>query len=223
MNNFKRMGTILSGSLLAGVLLAGPAQAAIFNFSITGSTTTCEPLDLNLDGIVDSCNQGTNDGGETANILADFEIVGHYDTDSAFVDEFGELVIDFNDPFYDNSWAVTNPSNHPLVSLIDSSNGLFGAPSLMFFDVDLTTDAWTGMLYESADAALFVTPSGFDLFSFSVLGVIDGVNYDSYGFLEYSQTAANTVVPVPAAVWLFGSALLGLVGFNRRKPAVAVA
>jgi hypothetical protein len=27
----------------------------------------------------------------------------------------------------------------------------------------------------------------------------------------------STVVPVPAAIWLFGSALLGLVGFSRRK------
>ena len=32
-----------------------------------------------------------------------------------------------------------------------------------------------------------------------------------------SITAAATVVPVPAAVWLFGSGLLGLVGVARRK------
>jgi len=30
-------------------------------------------------------------------------------------------------------------------------------------------------------------------------------------------TVTNTVVPVPAAVWLFGSGLLGLVGIARRK------
>jgi len=33
--------------------------------------------------------------------------------------------------------------------------------------------------------------------------------------------ANSTVVPVPAAVWLFGSGLLGLVGIARRKAAVA--
>ncbi len=41
------------------------------------------------------------------------------------------------------------------------------------------------------------------------------------GFItvDYSlaNAQANTVVPVPAAVWLFGSGLLGLVGVARRK------
>ena len=43
------------------------------------------------------------------------------------------------------------------------------------------------------------------------MGVVDGsfANYD----LEISA------VPVPAAIWLFGTAILGLVGFNRRKSA----
>lgn len=43
--------------------------------------------------------------------------------------------------------------------------------------------------------------------------------------LEASLTARYNVVsavPVPGAVWLFGSALAGLVGFGRRKSAVAV-
>lgn len=32
-----------------------------------------------------------------------------------------------------------------------------------------------------------------------------------------SESFVNTVIPVPAAVWLFGSGLLGLVGIARRK------
>jgi hypothetical protein len=38
--------------------------------------------------------------------------------------------------------------------------------------------------------------------------------------IEASETPA--VVPVPAAVWLFGTALLGLVGFSKRKSKVTV-
>jgi len=39
------------------------------------------------------------------------------------------------------------------------------------------------------------------------------------GGKDLSNIAAYTVVPVPAAVWLFGSGLLGLVGVARRKRA----
>jgi len=55
----------------------------------------------------------------------------------------------------------------------------------------------------------------------------------SYGYIPYIQAATSfgspspfptnwsvtdvTTVPVPAAAWLFGSALAGLIGFNRRK------
>ena len=42
--------------------------------------------------------------------------------------------------------------------------------------------------------------------------------------LEASTTARYSVVqavPVPGAVWLFGSAMAGLIGFGRRKAAVA--
>ncbi len=35
----------------------------------------------------------------------------------------------------------------------------------------------------------------------------------------YIRNADATVVPVPAAVWLFGSGLLGLIGISRRKKA----
>lgn len=41
---------------------------------------------------------------------------------------------------------------------------------------------------------------------------------------EYSHWtgygAVGAVVPVPAAVWLFGTALIGLFGFSRRKKAI---
>jgi hypothetical protein len=41
-----------------------------------------------------------------------------------------------------------------------------------------------------------------------------GIAYDQFNF-------NTTTVPVPAAVWLFGSGLLGMIGFSRRKREIA--
>lgn len=46
--------------------------------------------------------------------------------------------------------------------------------------------------------------------------VFDGNTGDGWNHLDGLQTNA-TVVPVPTAVWLFGSGLLGLIGLARRK------
>ena len=44
------------------------------------------------------------------------------------------------------------------------------------------------------------------------------LNYDN-DYFKIAALTTTTVVPVPAAVWLFGSGLLGLVGVARRKTA----
>ncbi|MGB5718875.1 MAG: VPLPA-CTERM sorting domain-containing protein [Gammaproteobacteria bacterium] len=73
----------------------------------------------------------------------------------------------------------------------------------------------------SADNAF--TLSGLD-------GLIAGINIIEFEWVNIPFTSANpthvrvefsgySVVPVPAAVWLFGSGLLGLVGMARRKKA----
>ena len=60
----------------------------------------------------------------------------------------------------------------------------------------------------------------------SALGVPVTTPFDFFGFsiesvngTVVSTDIVNTAVPVPAAVWLFGSGLLGLVGIARRKTA----
>jgi hypothetical protein len=44
-----------------------------------------------------------------------------------------------------------------------------------------------------------------------------GVTIESVNETVISTDFVNTVVPVPAAVWLFGSGLIGLIGIARRK------
>lgn len=40
---------------------------------------------------------------------------------------------------------------------------------------------------------------------------------DSQGWVAWNEIEAYAEVPIPAAAWLFGSGLLGLLGFARRK------
>lgn len=75
--------------------------------------------------------------------------------------------------------------------------------------------------------ASFATLGFSDVFS-AALGGWDGFlrvdflaanePYTAFDFVELSVTPITpNVVPVPAAVWLFGTALVGLAGFSRRK------
>jgi len=47
-----------------------------------------------------------------------------------------------------------------------------------------------------------------------------GTNVNSYG-IDFNVSGVPSTVPVPAAAWLFGSALIGFFGFSRRKKANA--
>ena len=62
----------------------------------------------------------------------------------------------------------------------------------------------------------FLHTSGVD-YDTTILTNYGSWKLDTSGMLTYTSNA--TVVPVPAAAWLFGSGLLGLVGVARRKVA----
>ena len=47
--------------------------------------------------------------------------------------------------------------------------------------------------------------------------VATSTNYNGSGVFYDNLNFDRVVVPVPAAVWLFGSGLLGLIGIARRK------
>ncbi len=46
---------------------------------------------------------------------------------------------------------------------------------------------------------------------------LDFINNDQFVYADWQVSA----VPVPAAIWLFGSALIGLIGFGKRKSVTA--
>jgi hypothetical protein len=58
-------------------------------------------------------------------------------------------------------------------------------------------------------------------YSWNAIDHNGGNPFGPLGVTEYNLHLAGTVsaIPVPAAVWLFGSGLLGMIGIARRKKA----
>ena len=83
------------------------------------------------------------------------------------------------------------------------------------FSMLLPSDDW-GFAGPNSEIYLGTEFDGIKAFSFTYGSGAEGFGLDEF-FID--QEAPPPAVPVPAAVWLFGSGLLGLVGIARRKKA----
>lgn len=101
------------------------------------------------------------------------------------------------------------------VKVLDSVGGTYNELANNVFDSDanLTVDWGFGTIDLLVDAGMVgqLVQIGFN--NTATDWAPSGVVYDNLNFAEVSA------VPVPAAVWLFGSGLLGLVGVARRRKA----
>jgi hypothetical protein len=84
--------------------------------------------------------------------------------------------------------------------------------------------------YNQADTAIGTT--AYNLYGFSSNGGASGAGliyqlgtatFNGTLLSFTGNTASNTTVPLPAAAWLFGSGLLGLLGIGRRRDSSGVA
>jgi hypothetical protein len=117
-------------------------------------------------------------------------------------------------------WLFNNDGSLDPVDLIaenDDSNNTFG---------DGSTSTLDSYLSVSLGAGNYILAIG-SCCDFGASDIIDGLQYEfpsptpvaSESALFYQLTTSNNIsaVPIPAAIWLFGTGLIGLVGIARRE------
>lgn len=116
-------------------------------------------------------------------------------------------------------WEIVNPSQFDMPTIISYVGSLAPANAPLVWDIFADLDAAAG----SADTGALLatgTIGGAGNPTFAVYPFLAGTNY----VLKFSTVAAGTVanvssVPVPAAAWLFGSALFGAGALRRKQQA----
>ena len=206
--------TAISSSLLIG-LVTGSAQAASISYSLNQTNIGLSEQDYLSVTISDS----TTTIGDI-----DFSVTVNTDNYPGSLSNFGMDNFYFN---YDNSLTVNaeniadiDPSSWS-VKTDKNAGGDFG-----FFEFDLKgsgstrtellTFSITGVSGDSINsyALGYEGSAGLAYFAAHVAGFDAGSGITSGKFATFADPV---VVPVPAAVWLFGSGLIGLAGFARKR------
>jgi len=186
-------------------LLASPLSAAVLSY------------DESVDGDIDFFDTFSLDIG--TNTISGSSFVSFEDATNTFLfdgDSFFELVVPTGAQVDSITYAFSNVNVQP------GSNG---------FGVGMHTPSYIGdweidIQYDSSPVSILneILPLGpstynFDYYVYVVQGAgpVSGGDWDYTLTFEVNELSA---VPVPAAVWLFGSGLLGLVGMARRKKTV---
>jgi hypothetical protein len=149
--------------------------------------------------------------------------------DSQFVSSFGSGLVT-GAPDGGGLWLgdTVDPPNNPGYITVEflTALGDGAGDDLVVIDVASSPDE-TANVFVSSDNISFTLIGGIDAVNNSIdfagylgpVSYVKLVNTSSLKSIDIDAIYGNYAVPVPAAVWLFGSGLLGLVGMARRKKA----
>ena len=197
----------LPAATLLNVLLMSPVQAA---YVCTGVAGPADPSTPYFDGNLTDSQCDITEIEAALGFTIDESLIAGSKT-NAIEDEFGDVVGWSQDEFdlgtltvtsYTNTsgtWALTG-STEPLFFVEKYDRG-YDIYTYMGGDISPFSDSWDGINRGTVGAACRA----------------DGGSVNCNA--ATSHITAYGVVPVPAAVWLFGSGLLGLVGIARRRRA----
>ncbi len=161
------------------------------NLSNLQSGAFISETDFNIDPTLNPANLGVNfvSGNSHANVTPGLA------TDSFKAD---------GDGFYDISFSFPT-----------SSGSTFGSGTQAVFDIEATNVATASALTPGSFAFLSKPAGGHGPFYAAAHVQNTGIGNGGSGWI--APSGFTSVVPVPTAVWLFGSGLMGLAAIARRK------
>jgi hypothetical protein len=210
-------------TILTAITLSNSVHAATVNFVLDGTLILDYGSDdYNLDG-ADISWTFSYDTTTTANGPASTNPgIATYATYDALLASVSitnrpNSAADINDLALDTiGYLSTTNALSPYVDSLDTATGNFSGGG------DIAGLYYGDFVFEFADENYFPGTSGAALPLLSgeddsdIVNTLTPVIEDGF-FTGYSMQ--TTAVPIPAAAWLFGSGLLGLVGIARRKKA----
>jgi hypothetical protein len=207
---------IAAGNASAGLIITGVFDGPLSQGTPKGIElyVTADISDLSAYGVGSANNGGGSDGQEfTLSGSANAGDFIYISTESAGLDSFFGKTADFTTG--KSGAAAINGDD--AIELFHNGNviDLFGD-----INTDGTGEAWEyldGWAYRNSNS---IASPAFDInqWSFSGKNAFDGETTNAAaGTPMPIGTFTASAVPVPAAAWLFGSALLGIAGLRRKK------
>ena len=151
-------------------------------------------------------------GGEIQDGAGAFNIDGTNFANVQTATFLGDLIITFVEPIFafgldlydfNNEFSAGDPTLRTTIWLNGEIGGVpFSAGVPLTAEPDVSLSRFLGFTSDTSFTSISFVPNA-------------GPNGDAFGIdnIEYGVST----VPVPAAAWLFGSAILGMFGFSRRK------
>ena len=218
-------------SLLAGLFLSVSAQAALVNLSFTGTTTTGTSMEAIFSINSADITPATTSGGAisplpTIDVGSSFPLSGaQFSLNSGI-----PTIFDTTNAYYgpDSNFETYNFYAGNYLSISPSPFIQLGFPYASSFSYDTNTNNVTlnmsildpatgslvGQIYTGSNFSIDLrglnstSPNAFNGYTNTENFTVDTLNISVTGI---------SAVPVPAAAWLFGSGLIGLFGFARKK------
>ena len=190
------------------------ASAALWEYSISGDVYIWE--DGNLDSL-EITGTAFIDDYKTPHIERDDG------SDKCSTPGFEVCTVRFEITYFEmfmgSEYSFTGTSGHQQYDPADIEGVLYGTGD--FSSLRWTRDA-SGSIYtaESYQEWLaFELPTSFGFDGTSEVLEVTNPDFPENGLIGGTFQRVGPVVPAPAAVWLFGSGLIGLIGIARRKKA----